>query len=620
MIQISDCQAAAELVCDYAENKLPARERKLMSEHVRVCRACHDAVTRYSEVADLMRISARIRTGEKEPVGAAWPGVQFDVAPAPSGALSRLGSAPWWFVSLALHLLVILLASLISMSIELPKTDDGVIMVTELQARPDSQREKEEQKKPELRDALENHGVAAIDPTSKEASDVVVPPDILAKAELSDHFETINPDLPDTHSALGNPDAKSFHSIQGNTGVAGGGGTSGMSMEDVIGVGGAASKGSGGGFGGGDGTGIGIGKGAGAGSFGQRNGAGRRLLVKRNGGNRATESAVNKALEWLAYHQEPDGHWDIKKYEGGGSVAGGIAGDCGVSAIATLAFLGAGHTSKIGNYKDNVKLAVDWLIKQQQGDGNFGNSDHYGPEYNSALSTLALAENFAMTKDPVCGDAAQKGIDYVEKIQNEAGGWAHSNGGYRSTSVVGWAVMALKSAKIAGLKTKPESFERALKYFDKAAEKDADGYWGKVYYNENRGLSYNKQITTTAVGMVCLEFMGQGHETEQQAELIVQHPPEWKVNTDIESDNPQNFYHWYYSTLGLFQHGGDLWKKWNAGLIQALVPNQRKDGDMNGSWNPCTGWDAAGGRVYTTAMGALCLEVYYRYLQLRAEK
>src|SRR5471030_2709870 len=105
-IQISDCQTAAELVCDYAENKLPARERKLMSEHVRSCRACHDALTRYSEVADLMRISERVRTGEKLPIGAAWPSLENEVETEPKGALSRLGNAPWWFVSLALHVLV----------------------------------------------------------------------------------------------------------------------------------------------------------------------------------------------------------------------------------------------------------------------------------------------------------------------------------------------------------------------------------------------------------------------------------------------------------------------------------------------------------------------------------
>src|SRR5206468_4795279 len=118
----------------------------------------------------------------------------------------------------------------------------------------------------------------------------------------------------DTHSALGNPDAKMFHSVAGNTEAAGGGGTGGMGMEDVVGIGGAASKGTGGGWGGGDGTGVGVGTGAGRGSFGNRNGGGRRLMVKRHGGSKATENAVDKALEWLAYHQEADGHWDSVKY------------------------------------------------------------------------------------------------------------------------------------------------------------------------------------------------------------------------------------------------------------------------------------------------------------------
>src|ERR1051326_8915763 len=97
----------------------------------------------------------------------------------------------------------------------------------------------------------------------------------------------------------------------------------GLGMEDMIGVGGAASKGTGGGFGGGDGTGIGVQSGAGRGSFGQRGGGGRKLMVKRHGGSKATENAVDKALEWLAYHQEPDGHWDTKKYGAGANGNGG---------------------------------------------------------------------------------------------------------------------------------------------------------------------------------------------------------------------------------------------------------------------------------------------------------
>ena len=68
---------------------------------------------------------------------------------------------------------------------------------------------------------------------------------------------------------------------------------------------------------------------------------------------------------------------------------------------------------------------------------------------------------------------------------------------------------------------------------------------------------------------------------------------------------------------------GSLRKKWNAAMTGALVPNQRiggpKDGtgkDVDGSWNPAGAWATRGGRVYATAVGALCLEVYYRYLPL----
>src|SRR6185295_19802998 len=152
----------------------------------------------------------------------------------------------------------------------------------------------------------------------------------------------INPDRPDTHSAYGNEDARSFHSVTGNAEAAGGGGTGGIGMEDVIGVGGAASKGTGGGFGGGDGTGTGVQSGAGHGSFGNRNGGGRRLMVKKHGGSKATESAVDKALEWLARHQEKEGHWAAEKYadnvagarHGGGGVATVKSNTVGVSSLA----------------------------------------------------------------------------------------------------------------------------------------------------------------------------------------------------------------------------------------------------------------------------------------------
>ena len=47
----------------------------------------------------------------------------------------------------------------------------------------------------------------------------------------------------------------------------------------------------------------------------------------------------------------------------------------------------------------------------------------------------------------------------------------------------------------------------------------------------------------------------------------------------------------------------------------ALVNSQVSDGPEAGSWEPNCVWGGYGGRVYSTAIAAMCLEVYYRYTE-----
>ena len=63
----------------------------------------------------------------------------------------------------------------------------------------------------------------------------------------------------------------------------------------------------------------------------------------------------------------------------------------------------------------------------------------------------------------------------------------------------------------------------------------------------------------------------------------------------------------------MFQIGGSKWREWNEAMIDALVKNQRVGGCEDGSWDPIGEWGVAGGRVYNTAIGAMTLEVYYRF-------
>src|SRR5260370_407602 len=78
-------------------------------------------------------------------------------------------------------------------------------------------------------------------------------------------------------------------------------------------------------------------------------------------------------------------------------------------------------------------------------------------------------------------------------------------------------------------------------------------------------------------------------------------------------------YYWYYGTLGMYQLQGAHWDRWNQALQASLLGTQRAGGDLAGSWDPDTAWGAYGGRVYGTALSALCLEVYYRFLPLYVE-
>jgi hypothetical protein len=120
--------------------------------------------------------------------------------------------------------------------------------------------------------------------------------------------------------------------------------------------------------------------------------------------------------------------------------------------------------------------------------------------------------------------------------------------------------------------------------------------------------------TMTAEALACRLFL----ELDTEAGMIdeaVQF-----VMQELPTDGPMNLYYWYYATLALFQTGGESWETWNASLQERLIAAQLTAGRLAGSWSTATIWGGYGGRVYTTAMGALCLEVYYRHLPVYGQR
>jgi hypothetical protein len=534
---------------------------------------------------------------------------------------SFTSATPWWIVSTLLHVLIIVLAALVSMSFTPPSSnEEATITVTELAQAPALNLP--DKPKIDTGKVLDRD----TDPTAEpgtDASNITVPPNV--DLHYGDHWETNNPDVEDTHSARGNPDAHIFDRPHGDISDPGGGGNLGLSFDDSIGVGAPGSKGSGGGFGGGIGTGDGTDKGSGTGTFGRPNGGGRLWMAKKHGGSQFTENAVEAALRWLAYHQEPDGHWDTVKYTSGQKT------DTAMTGMALLAFCGAGHTEKVGKYADTVRRAVSWLKSKQQPSGLIYDStdagNHRGIGYPHAIATLAMVEAAGMGRNPETKAAAQRAIDYAtEQHQQGEGsdrlGWRYHPKEAGDLSVTGWFVMAMKSAKIAGLHVNASAFEGAIKFLASVEYKDNggdSGYGGTSHFGYKPGDEHaGSGFRLTAIGSLVRQYCGRPKdETQGSVNWFIAKGgvPSWGANGEAV-----DLYYWYYGSMACFQQGGDAWTQWNTAMVKTLVDNQCKDGGDAGSWpvvgTYCDEW----GRVGQTALGALNLEVYYRYERLKNEK
>ena len=373
---------------------------------------------------------------------------------------------------------------------------------------------------------------------------------------------------------------------------------------------------------------LGVGGGS-KGAYGQRWGKG---ALAREGGSPGTEAAVAAALKWLYQHQDKDGKWDQDgfsakcdpKEQTKCDKPGTGQFDVAVTGLALLAFMGNGHTPKLGKFKKTVKNGLDWLIKQQKEDGSIGKNKIEMWVYNHAIGTAALCEAYALTRNAILKTPAQKAVDYIIKAQNPNLGWKYNPAdGRNDTSVTGWMVVALKAAKDAKLSVPKSAFDGAINWLDRAT--NTAGKCGYMRPGDNgsvnRGVNdgFAKLPTMTAVSVFSRILCGKSRQDMKiikGIEILKQNLPEWNKPKNDKAD----MYYWYYGTLAMFQYGGENWRKWNPAMKKALLENQRAGGCADGSWDPVDKWGMVGGRVYSTAIGALTLEVYYRYARQKPEK
>lgn len=286
----------------------------------------------------------------------------------------------------------------------------------------------------------------------------------------------------------------------------------------------------------------------------------------------------------------------------------GAAADTAVTGLALLTFLGAGHTHLDGPYQQPVAEGLVFLMRSQDAEGSLaGSASSYARTYSHSMATFALAEAYALTGDERLEPATRRAVGHLLRAENKTfGGWRYNAGDQGDVSQLGWIIMALRSAELAGIVIPDDTWQRIPKFLQRVTR----GHSGGLAAYQTRS-DWSRPMTAEA--MYCRQVLGKPLTGSALGEAV------GAIADELPGDGMTNYYYWYYATLALHHAQRDgsgashTWDRWNEQLKRNLVATQVTDGSNAGSWSPNTVWGGYGGRIYTTAMAAMCLEVYYRY-------
>ncbi len=375
-------------------------------------------------------------------------------------------------------------------------------------------------------------------------------------------------------------------------------------------------------------------------------------------------------LEWLAAHQHTDGFWRLDRYEEdskrkqarrtynasfqtAGVPHGDVAVDddfrTGVSALALLACVNSGYDHKVGEYKVMIRRALMTLRALQDEEGCYGPQAAKGALLNHAMSLAALAETYGMTGDALLKGPAEKGAKFLIRARQTNGSWSDDIGEFSgNVRATAWAVYALKACVMAGIKVDEKAVEKAIEHGADwlANQVFGEGDKARTWYDVRNmfqpgigpGTIFDDNPALDAMNITCQFLAGRWTREHPQAQLLLKrvlaHPPQWE-------QGKVDYEYWYWGAMAAFRfcdtskplHRSaeaiqlDPSAQWLATLGKVLTENQRGFSAADkgttaltlaehGSFDAVDPFSTKGGRVWSTAMGCLAQQAFFRYRRL----
>ncbi len=337
---------------------------------------------------------------------------------------------------------------------------------------------------------------------------------------------------------------------------------------------------------------------------------------------RRLDSAVDRALAWLATQQQADGSFPTL-----------TQGQPGVTSLCVLAFMAHGHNPAVGPYGERLEKATKFIMSCQKPNGLVTLNGPTGPTltrdvsyelgvtaaYNHAISSLTLSEIYGMgtrkeaVELPAC---IKKALAATLEMQRWPKDQSQDLGGWRyiidegpddsDLSITGWHLMFLRSARNAGFEVGQEPIDDAVKYVR------------RTFDSKYRTFSYtvkparNRSRAMAGAGILALAHAGFHNSTEAKttAQWLLEHNlDDYNGNMGVRGDR----YHYslFNSCQAMYQMGSPYWEKFFPHTVAALLANQQADG----SWDAeSVQRDRPFGNAYTTAMVVLSLGAPNQFL------
>ena len=312
------------------------------------------------------------------------------------------------------------------------------------------------------------------------------------------------------------------------------------------------------------------------------------------------DKAIERGLQFLVSKQRPDG-----------SFHGDYGDSAAIPALAGMAFLSKGHLPGSEPYGETIDRCVDYVLDCMDMRPNAPFKGYMGEKgngrmYAHSIATLFLSEVSGMVdrdRQARIDETLPHAVKVILDAQNRRkshpshlGGWRYTpDAGDSDLSCSGWALMALRSARLNGAVLPDDAIEKAVLYI-KRAQRANDGAFG---YQGDNGQHAE---TLTGAAILCLELCGR--HLDPDALKGAQFVRKTYQRSLLGGGNP--YYGLYYTAQGLFQLGGEQWREFESWMYATYMKKQQPDGCWNGENGP----------VYCTSMAVLAFAVPYRMLPI----